>query len=195
MQSSQKLIIASGNIGKIKEFAEYFAQFPSIHGWQICPKPPEIDVEETGETFMENARLKAVETAIATQSWALADDSGLEVSALNGAPGVKSARYADTDELRINRVLQEIANHHDRSARFVCAIVIADPQGQIVHEAQGVCEGIIIDQPRGEHGFGYDPIFYVPEYQQTFAEMPAQLKNKISHRAQALAHLRSQWQL
>lgn len=196
--SPKQLIIASGNQGKVQEFIEYFHQQWGEQGWSILPKPPHLEIEETGSTFLENACLKAKFTAIATQTWALADDSGLEVDALGGAPGVLSARYAPTDELRIARVLSELQVQGKdvcRSARFVCAIAIADPTGTIVHQAVGTCPGIIIDQPRGKYGFGYDPIFYVPEYQQTFAEMPRELKNQISHRARALAELRSQWQL
>jgi XTP/dITP diphosphohydrolase len=181
----KKLVIASGNAGKIKEFRAYLADL----GVTLMPKPDHIDVEETGTTFIANAHLKASQVAIATQEWAIADDSGLEVFALNGAPGVLSARYADTDCDRINRVLSELQNQPNRGAQFVCAIAIASPDGKIVADAVGVCKGEIADAPRGQGGFGYDPIFFVPELQQTFGEIPAAIKAKISHRANALTLL------
>lgn len=186
----QKLVIASGNAGKIKEFRAYLADL----GVTLIPKPDSIDVEETGITFIENAHLKASQVAIATNEWAIADDSGLEVSALNGAPGVLSARYADTDSDRINRVLSELSNQPNRDAQFVCAIAIASPDGAIVADAIGICKGAIADAPRGNGGFGYDPIFLIPEFQQTFGEIPPEIKAKISHRANALTILRSKLQ-
>lgn len=188
----QKLVIASGNAGKIKEFRAYLADL----GVTLVAKPDHIDVEETGLTFIENAHLKASQVAIATNEWAIADDSGLEVTALNGAPGVLSARYADTDSDRINRVLQELAAYElehqpNREAQFVCAIAIASPDGAIAADAIGICKGAITDNSRGNGGFGYDPIFLVTELQQTFGEIPPEVKAKISHRAEALAILRS----
>jgi XTP/dITP diphosphohydrolase len=186
----QKLVIASGNAGKITEFRSYLADL----GVTLIAKPDSIDVEETGLTFMENAHLKASQVAIATNEWAIADDSGLEVIALNNAPGVLSARYADTDSDRIDRVLTELKDHPNREAQFVCAIAIASPDGAIVADAIGVCKGAIADAPRGNGGFGYDPIFFVPEFQKTFGEILPEVKAKISHRANALAILRSKVQ-
>lgn len=188
----QKLVIASGNTGKIKEFRAYLADL----GVTLVAKPDNIDVEETGLTFIENAHLKASQVAIATNEWAIADDSGLEVTALNGAPGVLSARYAHTDSDRINRVLQELAAyelHHqpNREAQFVCAIAIASPDGAIAADAIGICKGAIADNSRGNGGFGYDPIFLVTELNQTFGEISPEVKGKISHRAEALTLLRS----
>lgn len=183
----QKLVIASGNAGKIEEFRAYLADL----GVSLIAKPDSIDVEETGVTFIENAHLKASQVAIATQEWAIADDSGLEVIALNGAPGVLSARYADTDLDRMHRVLQELSDSTNREAQFVCAIAIASPDGAIAADAVGICQGIIADAPRGTGGFGYDPIFLVPELQQTFGEITPKVKSQISHRANALAILRS----
>ena len=182
----QKLVIASGNAGKVEEFRAYLANL----GVALIAKPDSIDVEETGITFIENARLKASQVAIATKEWAIADDSGLEVVALNGAPGVISARYADTDHSRIDRVLQELHGASNRAAQFVCAIAIASPNGAIAAEAIGICKGAIADAPVGNGGFGYDPIFFVPELQQTFGEIPPEVKAKISHRAIALEILR-----
>ena len=186
----QKLVIASGNTGKIEEFRAYLADL----GVTLILKPDSIDVEETGTTFIENAHLKASQVAIATGEWAIADDSGLEVIALNDAPGVLSARYADTDSDRMNRVLSELSHHSNREAQFVCAIAIASPDGAIVADAIGFCKGAIANAPRGNHGFGYDPIFLIPEFQQTFGEIPPEVKAKISHRANALSILRSKLQ-
>lgn len=183
----KKLVIASGNAGKIKEFRDYLADL----GVALIAKPDSIDVEETGITFIENAHLKASQVAIATGEWAIADDSGLEVIALNGAPGVLSARYADTDQARINRVLQELSDRPNREAQFVCAIAIASPDGAIAADAVGICKGAIADAPRGDRGFGYDPIFLVPDLQQTFGEITPETKAQISHRAHALAILHS----
>jgi len=184
-----KLIIASGNRGKVEEFELYLQGL----GLEIFPKPNHIDIEETGHTFIENARLKASQTALATGHWALADDSGLAVDALHGAPGVYSARYGNTDRERIDRLLSELGNRPS-GAQFVCAIALADPQGTIVAEAVGICQGEIIHTPRGDQGFGYDPIFYVPSEGVTFGEMSPALKGKISHRAHALAQLLPQLQ-
>jgi len=186
----QRLVIASGNAGKVKEFRAYLADL----GVTLIPKPESIDVEETGVTFIENAHLKASQVAIATNEWAIADDSGLEVIALNNAPGVFSARYADTDSDRINRVLTELKDFTNREAQFVCAIAIASPDGAIAADAVGICKGAIADSPRGNGGFGYDPIFLVPDLQQTFGEIPPEVKAKISHRAYALAILRAKLQ-
>ena len=186
----QKLVIASGNAGKIEEFRSYLADL----GVTLIAKPDSIDVEETGVTFIENAHLKASQVAIATNEWAIADDSGLEVFALNNAPGVLSARYADTDSDRIDRVLAELKDHANREAQFVCAIAIASPDGAIVADAIGICKGAIADAPRGKGGFGYDPIFLVPEFQKTFGEIAPEVKAKISHRANALAILRAKVQ-
>ncbi len=186
----KKLVIASGNAGKIKEFRDYLADL----GVTLLPKPDALDVEETGATFIENAHLKASQVAIATGEWAIADDSGLEVMALNGAPGVLSARYADTDSDRINRVLSELKDQANRDAQFVCAIAISSPDGAIVADAVGLCKGVIADAPRGKGGFGYDPIFLIPEFQQTFGEISSEVKAKISHRANALAILRDKLQ-
>lgn len=179
------LVVATGNPGKVKEMQAYLAELD----WQLVQKPDHLEVEETGTTFLENACLKASEVARATQQWAIADDSGLMVDALNGLPGLHSARYGKTNAERIARLLSELGDHPVRSAQFVCAIAVAHPDGAIVLEAEGICRGEILSAARGEGGFGYDPIFYVPEYQMTFAEMPANLKNQISHRGQAFQAL------
>jgi len=180
-----KLVVATGNPGKLAEIQEYLGDLP----WELELKPAEIDVDETGTTFIANARLKASEVAKAVGRWSIADDSGLAVDALNGAPGLYSARYGKTDADRINRLLRELGNTDKRQAKFICAIAIADPQGKIRLETEGVCSGEILASPRGEGGFGYDPVFYVPSQQQTFAEMSPETKGRVSHRGVAFARL------
>lgn len=182
------LIVATGNPGKLREMQAYLAD----SGWQLTLKPDNFDVEETGTTFAENARLKAAEVAKFTGQWAIADDSGLAVDALNGAPGVYSARYGQTDPERITRLLTELGNNENRKAQFICSIAVANPQGEIVLESIGSCQGEILYSPRGAGGFGYDPIFYVPEKQLTFAEMQPEEKKLISHRGNALKVLQPQ---
>ena len=157
--------------------------------WELALKPAELEIEETGETFLENARLKASEVAIATHSWSIADDSGLSVEALGGAPGIYSARYAPTDAERIDRLLRELGESANRKAQFVCAIAIARPDGSIAVEVEGICSGEIAKEPFGENGFGYDPIFYVPDLGLTFAQMTAQMKHECSHRGRAFQAL------
>ena len=181
----KKLVVATGNPGKLAEIQEYLVGLP----WKLELKPAEIDVDETGTTFIANARLKALEVAKAIGEWSIADDSGLVVDALNGAPGLYSARYGKTDEDRISRLLRELGDTQERQAKFVCAIAIANPEGKIILETEGICSGEILHSPRGDSGFGYDPIFYVPAQQQTFAEMPSKVKSKVSHRGVAFAQL------
>jgi XTP/dITP diphosphohydrolase len=186
-----RLVIASGNAGKVREFGHLLAGL----GLEIQPQPEGLDVEETGATFAENARLKASAVARACREWALADDSGLSVDALNGAPGVHSARYANSDSARITRLLQELddanrsATNVSRQAHFAAALALADPTGTIHLEVEGRCPGVILNAPRGTGGFGYDPVFLVPEAGLTFAEMPATLKAKLGHRGRAFAKL------
>jgi len=204
------LVIASGNAGKIREFAGLLAHLPL----EVRQQPEGLEVEETGSSFAANARLKAEAVARATACWALADDSGLAVTALGGAPGVHSARYAATDAARIARLLRELAaalaassavpsgsgspppatalhgaGGADRSARFTAALALADPQGQIRLEVEGHCQGLILEAPRGTGGFGYDPVFLVPELGQTFAEIDKASKGRIGHRGRAFALL------
>jgi len=189
----QTLVIASGNAGKVREFGILLADL----GLETRPQPDGLEVEETGSTFAENARLKAVAVARATGCWALADDSGLSVEALGGAPGVHSARYADSDEARIGRLLKELAAEGaagNRSARFTAALALADPGGAVLLEVEGHCPGTILEAPRGQGGFGYDPVFLVPEAGLTFAEMPHSQKAALGHRGRAFAALRPQLQ-
>uniref|UniRef100_B8HK28 dITP/XTP pyrophosphatase n=1 Tax=Cyanothece sp. (strain PCC 7425 / ATCC 29141) TaxID=395961 RepID=B8HK28_CYAP4 len=185
------LVVASHNPGKVKEFQTYFQDLP----WQLILMPADLEIEETGETFADNACLKASTVARLTGNWAIADDSGLEVAALNGQPGVYSARYGATDPDRIQRLLTELGQEPNRTARFVCAIAVARPTGEIALQTEGVCPGEILSTPQGEGGFGYDPIFYVPEKQMTFAQMPSTVKQQISHRGRALRSLLPQLSL
>ena len=185
------LVIASGNAGKVREFSKLLADL----GLNVQQQPQGLEVEETGETFTDNARLKAEAVARATGCWALADDSGLSVDALGGAPGVHSARYADSDTARIERLLRELAaaGAHDpstRQAAFTAALALANPQGEVVLAVEGICPGTILEAPRGDGGFGYDPVFFVPEAELSFAEMPHELKAKLGHRGRAFAALK-----
>lgn len=194
------LVIASGNAGKIREFAHLLASLPLA----VRPQPDGLEVEETGTSFAANARLKAEAVARATGQWALADDSGLAVVALGGAPGVHSARYADSDTSRISRLLRELgaADQHrqeqglpsDRRAAFVAALAVAGPSGAIHLEVEGRCEGVILESPRGCGGFGYDPVFFVPSEGLSYAEMDKGLKGRIGHRGRAFALLEPELQ-
>jgi len=179
------LVVATGNPGKLREMQAYLSDLD----WELVLKPDELEIEETGDTFIANACLKASQVAKATGNWAIADDSGLEVAALNGAPGIYSARYGKDDGDRISRLLQELADTANRQAQFVCAVAIASPDGAIALQEVGICPGEILFAPQGTGGFGYDPIFYVPTHQMTFAQMPPQLKHQISHRGQAFQAL------
>jgi XTP/dITP diphosphohydrolase len=187
---TKTLIVATSNPGKVREMQVYLEDL----GWNLRPKPQELEIEETGDTFIANACLKASEVAKAMGEWAIADDSGLAVDALLGAPGIYSARYGSTDRDRIERVLKELGDTEQRGAQFVCAIAIARPDGSIALQTEGLCRGEILSTPRGTGGFGYDPIFYVPQQQMTFAQMSPELKHKISHRGRAFAALLPQLQ-
>lgn len=179
------VIVATGNPGKLSELKDYL----QVLNWDLALKPQAIEVEETGATFIENARLKASEVATATKCWAIADDSGLSVKALDGAPGVYSARYGDSDADRINRVLRELGDETDRRAEFVCAIALARPDGSIALETEGHCPGSILMAGQGAGGFGYDPIFYVQTQGKTFAQMSPDEKERYSHRGIAFEQL------
>lgn len=179
------VVVATGNPGKLAELKDYL----QVLDWELALKPAEIEVEETGKTFIENARLKASEVAVQTKSWAIADDSGLSVKALDGAPGVYSARYGNSDADRINRVLREMKDVTDREAEFVCAIALARPDGSIALETEGRCPGSILTEGHGAGGFGYDPIFFVTNQGKTFAEMTHKEKERYSHRGIAFDQL------
>ncbi|MBC9783013.1 XTP/dITP diphosphatase [Heliobacterium chlorum] len=188
-----QIILATHNMGKVREFeamtGDQSSSFP-IQWLTLRDFPHITELIENGETFRDNAMMKAEQVARATGIPAMADDSGLVVDALNGAPGVYSARYAgeSKDSQRNNeKLLLELANvpPEKRTARFVCVLALALPDGQKFF-SEGVCQGVITAEPKGEGGFGYDPLFYLPAYDKTFAELPAEIKNKISHRASAM---------
>ena len=181
-----ELLIASNNPNKIRELKEILGD--RFETFSLKEKGIISDPEETGATFEENSEIKArfalEKSGIAT----LADDSGLAVEALNGEPGVFSARYSGEDattEKNNTLLLKNMENITDRRAKFVCVITLLFPDGRKI-QAKGECHGEILTSPRGTNGFGYDPLFYVPEYKKTFAELTAEEKNAISHRAVAL---------
>ena len=186
--TSRTLVIASGNAGKIREFGRLLANLPIT----VESQPDGLEVDETGTTFAENARLKAITVAKQTQQWALADDSGLSVKALDGAPGIYSSRYADNDQARISRLLDELGEEGTRTAHFSAALCIAAPDGTVLVEVEGRCHGVITRAPRGQQGFGYDPIFEVDGTDLTFAEMNDEQKRTVGHRGRAFALLEPQ---
>jgi XTP/dITP diphosphohydrolase len=190
----QSLLIATRNPGKVREIESILADpgwsFSSLQSFPGVDTPAEI-----GATYAENAILKARFYSLATGMCALADDSGLEVEALSGAPGVYSARYAGdnaSDAGRRTLLVSELAKipNVNRRARFVAVVAISDPQGAVLNVSEGICEGTIIFSPRGNGGFGYDPLFVPDGYNETFAELPEDIKNRISHRARALVKTR-----
>ena len=185
MTENRMLVIASDNQGKIREFQGLLSGLPLL----VESQPDGLEVEETGTTFAANARIKALAVAKATGHWALADDSGLSVTALNGAPGVHSARYAPTDPERIQKLLAALLNCPQRGAYFSAALCVAAPDGQVLLEVEGRCEGQITKVPRGDQGFGYDPIFEVNKTGRTFAEMALSEKKSYGHRGRAFALL------
>ena len=185
--------MATTNAGKLREIERLLAGLPfdvRALDARSAIEPP----EETGVTFADNARLKARYYARAMRQLAIADDSGLEIAALGGRPGVLSARYPGATYLeRFDNLYRELtaAEADDRSARFVCAVALAAPDGDLVFEAEGVVDGVIAPAPRGSGGFGYDPIFYYPPGGATMAEIPTEMKDAVSHRGAALRQLRT----
>lgn len=182
-----ELLVATHNPGKKQEYLELLA---SLEAEIRFPDDLDVrlDVRETGTTYAENACKKAKAYARASEHLTLADDSGLEVDALGGAPGVHSARYVvGSDADRVQALLSDLRDvpWEERTARFRCIIVVVTQEGK-THEAKGVCEGMIAHEPVGEGGFGYDPVFYVPDYDRTMAQLSRQTKNRISHRARAV---------
>jgi len=179
------LVIASGNEGKIKEFKKLLEDFP----FNLLSQPFGFEIEETGKTFMENARIKAIAVSKETGCLSLADDSGLGVDALGGAPGIYSSRYANSDKERIKKLLAELKPFPNRKAKFECALCIAS-EGKVLIEVTGFCEGEITFSRKGENGFGYDPIFEVAGLGETFAEMSYDKKKQIGHRGNAFKLLK-----
>jgi XTP/dITP diphosphohydrolase len=189
-----EILIGTGNSGKVTEIKRVLKDLPlQFHLVTDLPKlhPP----VEDGCSFAENASIKARSYATQTGLWTLADDSGLEVASLNGLPGLRSARFGGeglTDADRTSLLLSELLamSGDERSARFICAVAIAQPNGEVINIAHGICEGNIAAAPSGDEGFGYDPVFIPTGHKMTFAEIPAELKNTISHRGKALAATR-----
>ncbi|MCI9625871.1 MAG: RdgB/HAM1 family non-canonical purine NTP pyrophosphatase [Clostridia bacterium] len=189
----EKVVLASNNAGKLREFREILEGLFEIVSLRELGL--EADPEETGSSFAENARIKAEYSCRLSGLPALADDSGLEVDALGGAPGIYSARYAPgTDADRVVKLLQDMENVEKRTARFVSVVALVYPDGRQV-TARGTCEGVITRQPQGAGGFGYDPIFLPDGYDQTFGLLSAETKNSISHRGRAVRALRDKLNL
>jgi XTP/dITP diphosphohydrolase len=199
MSERREILIATGNPGKI---AEIGAMLDAGVRWLgLADLPPMAEIEEDGTTFAENARKKATGYAKATGLWTLADDSGLVVDALGGAPGIKSARFSGEkpkgadrtliDHRNIAKVLKLLKNipKEKRTARFVCRLCLASPE-RILIETEGILEGLINDREIGQNGFGYDPIFFVPHLNKTVAQLTSEEKNAISHRGNAVRKLK-----
>ena len=179
------IVVATKNAHKVEEFRRLLAD-QDVELLSLADYPGAPDVEETGTTFAENASIKAAAASSYCDAAAFADDSGLEVEALDGRPGVYSSRYAPSDPERIEKLLKELEGVENRRARFVCAIAIAF-NGEVLEVFEGEVKGTITTSPRGKDGFGYDPIFLPDGYDRTFAELTSEEKNKISHRANAFA--------
>jgi XTP/dITP diphosphohydrolase len=193
MVTTHSILVATSNPNKLREILAVMRDLP-VEWSSLADHPPMPEAVEDGDTFEANAAKKALHYARGSGAWALADDSGLEVDALNGAPGVHSARYAGPSQDSAANNTKLIAQlrgipPEQRAARFRCAIALAHGD-EIVAEGSGLIEGVIVDDARGTHGFGYDPHFWVPEYGMTTAEMEPDLKNAISHRANALKAIR-----
>lgn len=189
-----RVLLATTNDGKLREYRRLLAEVPGLELETMASLSIAVGVDEDRDSFEENARKKATEIAAVAGVACLADDSGLEVDALDGHPGVFSARYAGegaTDASNNAKLLEELRDVSDeeRTARFRCAIVVVDASGNELAAVDGTCEGRIAREPRGEHGFGYDPLFVPDGYEQTLAELGPETKNRISHRAKAAAKL------
>ena len=201
MYEHKELLVATNNRGKVGELSQLLSDFPLR--LRLLVEFPEVDeAEETGETFAENATLKALHYSAHTGLLTLSDDSGLVVDALGGAPGVRSARYAGREATyaeRMSKLIGELdaTGDAERRARFVCVIAVADPTAGTLHTFDGTCEGRIAPAPRGTGGFGYDPLFIPDGYERTFGELPPEVKHTLSHRARALRqaarHLRERF--
>ena len=180
-----KIVLATNNKHKLEEINDI------AKGYDIeFILPPEaFDPIETGTTFSENSYLKASEASKLTNNIALADDSGLCVEALNGRPGIHSARYAETQDKRIEKLLKELEPFDNKKAKFVCCMTLTDKTGNIIHQALGECKGEITSDRKGTNGFGYDPIFKPDSYECTLAELSENEKNNISHRGHALRNM------
>jgi XTP/dITP diphosphohydrolase len=189
-----RLVIGTRNPKKLEEIRELLADLP-IELSDLTNYPAAPEVNEDGQTFEDNARKKASELALTLGTWLLGEDSGLVVPGLGGRPGVYSARYSGKhgDDVANNaRLLAELAPlpPEKRAAYYVCVVALANPQGEVVATAEGRCGGMIADELRGKNGFGYDPLFLIPEYHRTFGELSPRVKRALSHRARAIERLR-----
>lgn len=180
-----KIVLGTGNEHKVFEVNE----IAKGSGVEFISAPEGFSPEETGETFEENSYIKANEASKLSQHISLADDSGLCIDGLNGAPGLYSARYAGTQQEKIDRILHEMTGMTNRKAKFVCCMTLVDEYGKIIHQTKGECHGKIIEEQKGINGFGYDPIFMPDGYDITLAEMDEDGKNAISHRGRALREM------
>jgi XTP/dITP diphosphohydrolase len=191
MSAPLQVVLGSRNRKKSREVAEIVAPH-GIELVSIAEFPDAREVVEDGATFAENAAKKASQPALILGRWVIGEDSGLMVDALGGRPGVYSARFSGpgaTDESNNAKLMREMTAvpAEKRTSAYVCSLALADPTGAIRLTAEGRCRGLMIDEPRGENGFGYDPYFLIREYHLTFGELPARVKHQISHRARALA--------
>lgn len=177
-----KIVFATGNMHKLKELNE----IAENSGIEFILPPSGFAPIETGKTFQENSLIKAKEAAKLSHNISLADDSGLCVDALNGEPGIYSARYAETPQARIDKLLNNLADEGNRKAKFVCAMTLVDGFGNILNSEIGECHGQIAYSQSGTNGFGYDPVFIVDGFEKTMAELTEEQKNNISHRGNAL---------
>lgn len=177
-----KIVLASSNEHKVKEINAIVLG----HDIEFILPPEGFDPIEDGKTFEENSFIKAQAAWELSKTWTLADDSGLCIDVLNGAPGIHSARYANNPQARIDRVLDEMQGLENRSACFKCCMTLINPDGDVVFSYTGVCEGSIVENQRGVNGFGYDPIFLIKDSDKTMAELSDEEKNEISHRGKAL---------
>ncbi len=184
----KKLLVATHNRGKLAEYADMLAEF-DFEWLTLSDVGVTMDVEETGDSFLANGRLKAIAYARETRLLTLAEDSGLEVDALGGEPGIYTARYGGeglSHEKRYRFLLKNMEGKADRAARFRCVIVLCDENGREIGHSYGVCQGAVAHEPMGDGGFGYDPIFYLPNLGGTMAQQSPETKHQISHRGQAL---------
>ncbi len=191
----ETLVIATSNQGKLDEFKEMFKDVP-VTLKCLTDYPQMVPPNENGRTFAANAKIKAMYYARNLKEYCLADDSGLEVKALDGAPGVRSARFAGeeaTDRENNDLLLQQMKFQISRTCRFRCALAVSNPNGKIVAEADGSCEGMLLHEPLGDNGFGYDPLFWSTELHKGMGEATADEKNRISHRGKAVKKLISNW--
>jgi len=187
----KQLVLATHNTSKAREMREVLsAELPQLRIQSLADYADAEEPEETGTTYQENARIKALRGAAATGQWCLADDAGLEIDFLKGAPGIYSKRYAGDAPFpeKMQRILDDMAGVEGgkRGARFRCAVALASPSGDTIYDFEDVCEGAIAHVPSGSGGFGYDPIFYLPEQKCTMADITAQQKHAISHRGKVL---------